>query len=131
VANERGELPLQVLIDDREAETHSSYSYAAGGRALVISTVLPQRGLAFELISTYVGYPGVLTQVTHLAIGPVGYRPVIEHDEEDEGDLSPALRPRACAYDHAHQLIEHLCDVGFHAGLRVDERTFTALERVE
>lgn len=34
MANERGELPLQVLLDEHESETHSSYSYAAGARAL-------------------------------------------------------------------------------------------------
>jgi len=96
----------------------------------VISTVLPQRGLAFELISTYVGYPGVATHVTHLTLG-LGQGPVIEHHEDQDADLDPALRPRACAYEHAQQLLERLSALGHHAGLRVREGTFLALEAVE
>jgi hypothetical protein len=123
-----GELPLCVQIDGRDVETHSTYTAAGGGRVLTITTVLPGHGLAFELISTYVGPPGVATHVTHLALGPVGHPASIEDLEEQ---LDPAVDPRACAYDHAHQLIEKLSALGYRAGVEVDERTFTALERVE
>jgi hypothetical protein len=96
---------------------------------LTIVTVIPERRLAFELSSTYVGCPGVPTHVTHLTLGPVGHPATVEHAERNE--LDPAIDPRACAYDHAHQLIERLSALGYHAGLCVDDRTFIALERVE
>jgi hypothetical protein len=127
----RGELPLQVLIDERRCETHSTYAFAGGGRVLTIATVLPERALAFELISTYIGSLGVQTHVTHLALGPVGQAPSIEHADHDHEHLDPATDPRACAYDHAQQLIERITAFGHHARLHVDELTFTELERVE
>ena len=70
MANMRGELPLRVEVDAGDCETHSSYSYHAGGRVLSIATVLPERGLALELISTYVGHPDTGTTATHLTLGP-------------------------------------------------------------
>jgi hypothetical protein len=127
----RGELPLQVLIDERKCETHSIYTFAAGGSVLTITTVMLERGLGFELISTYVGWPGVHTNATHLALGPVGQPPSIEQAEHDHEQLNPVTDARACAYDHAQQLIEELAALGHRASLRVDELTFTALERVE
>jgi len=124
-----GELPLRVQIDGRNVETHSTNT--AAGRVLTITTVLPGHGLAFELISTYVGHAQVAAHVTHLALGPVGHRASIEHIEDLEEQLDPAVDPRACAYDHAHQLIEKLSALGYRASGEVDKRTFTALERVE
>jgi hypothetical protein len=126
----RGELPLDVVLDGELIETHSTYSAAAGGSVLTIATVLPDRGLAFELISTYVGHAGVPTQVTHLALGPVGHEPSIEHAEALE-QLDPSGDPRGCAYDHAQQLLERLAALGYQPGVQIDEHTFTALERVE
>ena len=131
VANMGGELPLAVRLDGESIEAHSAYAAAGGGRVLTITTVLPGHGLAFELISTYVGHPEVPAHVTHLALGPVGHPASIEHVEDLEQQLDPAADPRACAYDHAHQLIEKLSALGYRAGVEVDERTFTALERVE
>ena len=71
------------------------------------------------------------THVTHLALGPVGHPASIEHAEHLKQQLDPAVDPRACAYDHAHQLIEALSALGYRTGVEVDERTFMALERVE
>ena len=65
VANMRGDLRLEVLVNDRACEAHSTYAWAGGGMVLTISTVLPQRDLAVELISTYVGHPHTRTIVTH------------------------------------------------------------------
>ena len=39
---------------------------------LTLSTVLSERGVAAELISTYVGHTDTPTIVTHLMLGPVG-----------------------------------------------------------
>ncbi len=123
-----GELPFDLRLDGGPVESYSTYSAAAGGRVLTIATVLPDHRLAFELISTYVGHAEVSGHVTHLALGPIGYSPSIEHVEDQ---LDPAADPRACAYDHAHQLIEALSALGPQATVEVDERTFAALERVE
>jgi hypothetical protein len=40
-------------------------------------------------------------------------------------------RPRECADDHAHQLIDALQAVGHAARVQLDEGSFTALERVD
>jgi hypothetical protein len=130
VPNMGGELPLDVRLDGESVEAHSTYTAAGGGRVLTITTVLPGHGLAFELISTYVGHAQVPAHVTHLALGPVGHLASIEHIEDLE-QLDPAADPRACAYDHAHQLIDKLSTLGYSASVEVDERTFSALERVE
>ena len=126
-----GELPLDVRLDGEAVEAHSTYAAAGGGLVLTLATVLPDQGLAFELISTYVGHAQVPAHVTHLALGPVGHPASIEHVEDLEQQLDPAADPRACAYDHAYQLIEKLSTLGYSAGVEVDERTFSALERVE
>jgi hypothetical protein len=126
-----GELPLRVQIDGRDVETHSTYTAAGGGRVLTITTVLPGHGLALELISTYVGHAQVPAHVTHLVLGPVGHPAAIGHIEHLEQQLDPAVDPRGCAYDHAAQLIDKLSALGYRASVEVDDRTFTALERVE
>ena len=57
----RGDLPLQVSVDDQVCEARSGYTWSGGGTVLTISTVLPDQGLAAELISTYVGHPSTGT----------------------------------------------------------------------
>ncbi len=126
-----GELPLDVRLDGEPVEAHGTYADAVGGRVLTIATVLSERGLAFELISTYIGHADVPAHVTYLVLGPVGHPASIEHVEDREQQLDPAADPRACAYDHAHRLIEKLSELGYRASVEVDERSFTALERVE
>ncbi len=124
-----GDLPLQVSIDDRPCEARSTYSWAGGGTVLTISTVLPQRGLAVELISTYVGHASTRTIVTHLSLGPVDHHGDIHTAEREH--LNPAESARECAYDHAHQLIEMLRAAGCQASVVLDEMSFAELERVE
>jgi hypothetical protein len=69
----RGDLRLEVLVNDQACEAHSTYTWAGGGTVLTISTVLPQRDLAIELISTYVGHPHTRTIVTHLMLQTFTY----------------------------------------------------------
>lgn len=90
VANMRGDLPLTVTVDDRPSEAHGSYSWSGGGMVLTLSSVLPDRGLAVELISTYVGHPNTHTIATHLMLGPVDH-PAEIHTTEHE-HLNPAER---------------------------------------
>lgn len=127
----RGDLPLQVSIDDRPCESHCTYSWAGGGMVLTISTVLPRRGLAVELISTYVGHPHTPTIVTHLMLGPVGGPAHIHTAEHEHQHLDPVEGARECAYDHAHQLIEALGAAGYKVSVQLDEHTFAELEQVE
>lgn len=129
MANMQGDLPVQVSVDGRLCEAHSTYAWSGGGTVLTISTVLPDRGLAAELISTYVGHRGTRTVATHLMLGPVGQASDIT--TVDHEHLSPPESSRECAYDHAHQLIDQLRAVGHEASVELDELSFAELERVE
>jgi hypothetical protein len=127
----RGDIPLTVTLDCRPCEAHSRYGWSGGGRVLTLSTVLPERGLATELISTYVGHADTPTIVTHLVLGPVGQPATIATAEHAHEDLDPVEGARECAYDHANRLIEVLGANESHVSLELDERSFTQLERVE
>jgi hypothetical protein len=131
VANMGGVLPMRVQIDGHDVEAYSTYTAAAGGWVLTIVTVLPDRALAFELISTYVGFAELSTHVTRLALGPVGHDATVEHLAQQDGRLNPAEDARSCAYEHAHQLVEKLVEFGHGGTVLVDEHTFADLERVE
>ena len=131
MANLRGEIPFEVLIDDRGCEAHSNFGWQGGGMVLTVSTVLPEPGLALELISTYVGHPQTPTVATHLLLGPVGQRAQVHVSEHPHEQLDPVENPRACAYDHAEQLIESLHVLGRAASVRLDESSFAELERIE
>ena len=98
---------------------------------LTLSTVLPERGLAAELISTYVGHPHTPTIATHLMLGPVGHAATIRTEEHAHEHLDPVESARECAYDHAHQLIELLSATGRQVSVQLDEQSFTELERIE
>ena len=131
VANSRGDIPLTISIDGRRCESQTTYSWTAGGRVLTLSTVLPQRGLAAELISTYVGHVDTPTIATHLMLGPLGQPPTIHIAEHAHERLDPVESVRECAYDHAQQLIELLTAAGHQVGLQLNEHSLTQLERVE
>lgn len=127
----RGDLPLEVSVGDWPCEAQSTYTWAAGGMVLTIATVLPERGLAVELISTYVGHPQTATIATHLTLGPVGRASEICTVEHEHDHLNPVQRARECAYDHVHQLIETLGAAGHEVSVELDEQAFAELERVE
>ncbi len=131
MANLDGEIPLEVLIDGRPCEAESRYRWAAGGRVLTFFTVLPERGVAVELISTYVGHEQTPTVVTHLLLGPAGAPATIRSEARPHEQLDPVEDPRVCAYDHAHELVECLRAAGFEVGVQIDERSFDQLERQE
>jgi hypothetical protein len=127
----RGDIPVTVTIDDRPCEAHSTYSWSGGGCVLTLSTVLPERGLAAELISTYVGHPDTPTVATHLMLGPVGQPASIATAQHEHEDLGPVESARECAYDHANRLIEALGANGHRVSVELDEQSFSQLERVE
>jgi hypothetical protein len=130
VANLAGELPLEVIVDGRARPSHSRYAWTAGGLVLSIATVLPEPGLAFELISTYTGHPDTDTIATHLSLGQ-GRGGEIGSCRHPHEQMNPVELARACAYDHASRLIEELSDGAHLARVELDERTFSEIERVE
>ena len=130
MANLAGELPLQVLVDGRTRPSHSHYAWSAGGLVLTIATVLPEPGLAFELISTYTGHHDTDTIATHLTLGQ-GRDGEIDSCRHPHEQLNPVELARACAYDHASRLIEALGDSQHPARVELGEHTFRELERVE
>jgi hypothetical protein len=127
----RGDLRLEVSVGGRRCKAHSTYSWAGGGMVLTISTVLPQRDLAVELISTYVGHPHTPTIVTHLMLGPPGRMAQIRSVQRGHEDFDPIEGARECAYDHAHELMDGVGGLGHEISVRLDERAFAELERVE
>ena len=130
VANNAGELPLRVIVDGRTRSSCSSYAWTAGGLVLTITTVLPEPGLAFELISTYTGHRDTDTIATHLTLGQ-GRDGEIDSSRHPHEQLNPVELARACAYDHASRLIEALGDGRHPAKVELGEQTFRELERVE
>jgi hypothetical protein len=130
MANLTGELPLTVLVDGRARASRCRYAWSAGGLVLTIATVLPECGLAFELISTYTGHPDTETVATHLTLSQ-GRDAAIDSRRHRHEQLNPVELARACAYDHAGRLIEALGDGRHLVRVDLDEQTFSELERVE
>ena len=97
---------------------------------LTIATVLPESGLAFELISTYTGHPDTDTIATHLILGQ-GRDGEIDSCRHPHEQLNPVELAHACAYDHASRLIEALGDSRCPARVELSEHTFRELERIE
>lgn len=130
MSNVAGELAIRVFIDGRQTPTHSQYTWSGGGVVLTITTVLPNAGLAFELISTYIGHQDTDTIAAHLTLGE-GREAKIETSRHSYDELNPIELARACAYDHVSLLINALADRSLAAQADLDERTFYELERVE
>jgi hypothetical protein len=130
VANLAGDLPIRVTFDGRRTATESRYAWSGGGLVLTIATVLPEAGLALELISTYVGHQDTDTIATQLTVGQ-GQEGRIETSHHRRDELNPTELARACAYDHVSRLLSALADRSLIAQADLDERTFHELERVE
>ena len=118
------------MVDGRTRPSHSHYAWSASGLVLTIATVLPESGLAFELISTYTGHPDTDTIATHLILGQ-GRDGEIDSCRHPHEQLNPVELARACAYDHASRLIEALGDSRCPARVELSEHTFRELERIE
>jgi hypothetical protein len=113
----RGRLPITFTQDNEPVEslTHLARS---GPYVLVLQTVMPQRGLAIELHSTFVGHNAVRTHATHLLLGPVGHSPRVITRDDASGIIDPANRPDSCVYAHCHELIDLLAERGL--GVTID-----------
>ena len=107
----RDRVPITFTLDGEPVEsvTHLARS---GPYVLVLQTVMPQRGLAVELHSTFVGHHAVRTHATHLLLGPVGRPPCIVTRDDASGIVDPVTRPDSCVYAHCHELIDLLGERG-------------------
>lgn len=124
-----GKIPLRLEIDGREVESETVYAQA-GAYALTIMTTLPRIELPVELHSTYVGHPGSPTHATHLRLGPEARAPRVETAEHADHEICLVFTPRNAVYDHAHELIDFIGELGYRAGVHIDDRAFRALEVV-
>ena len=124
-----GEIPLSLELDGRRAGSETVYAQA-GANALTIVTTLRGAELPVELHSTYVGHPGTPTRATHLRLGPGGHSPYVASTEHNEEDICLVFTPRNAVYDHAHELVQLLSDLGYRPSVRIDDAAFRALEAV-
>ncbi|MGE0363756.1 MAG: hypothetical protein AB7R67_23805 [Vicinamibacterales bacterium] len=122
---DRAHLPIDV--DARRADSDTTI-VRNGAYVLTISTVLPERGLAVELHSTYVGHPASETLSTHLLLGADLPAPQTIGDVHDVGELDVLGQPRDCLYDHALRLQELLCSLGHEAALHIGPRAIAAVD---
>lgn len=122
---DRTHLPIDV--DGRRAESETTI-VRNGAYVLAISTVLPGRGLAVELHSTYVGHPASETLSTHLLLGADLPCPQTIGDVHDVGQLDVLGRPRDCLYDHALRLQELLRSVGRQAAIHIGARAIAVVD---
>lgn len=121
--------PTQLPIDLDGRRAHSStYIARNGAYVLSISTLLPDRGLAVELHSTYVGHPVSETMSTHLFVAADLPAPQTIGDVHDVGELDVVDAPRACLYDHALRLQELLRSLGHEARIHIGADAIAATE---
>ena len=108
----------------------------AGAYVLTIATTIPAAGVTVELHSTYTGHPwdgdhpALDTHSTHLELGPTGCPPQITTATHSPHNIDPLYRPRECAYDHAHRLLELLDELGFNASVDISDDAFRQLEAI-
>jgi hypothetical protein len=128
--SERPTVPLEVKLDGRKVASETVCMWA-GPYVLVVATTLPEKELAIELHSAFVGHKGVPTLATHLNLGPVGHAAFAVTGQHEHANLDPQLRARECVYEHAGVLLETLKGLGYDAGIDLADDAFGELERVE
>lgn len=125
---ERREIGLHVELDGERVASETTGVWA-GPYVFVVSTVLPDRGLAFQLVSAFVGCRGVPTRVNHLTLGPVDRDPTLSVSDHAHASIDPMTGGRECAYEHVHVLAERLRDLGHEVSIQVPDDAFLELER--
>jgi len=114
---DRAELAITFTLDGEPVES-ITHLHRAGPYVLVLQTVMPGRGLAVELHSTFVGHDSVPTKATHLLLGPVGQPAEVVAHEDGLGIEDPVNRPASCVYAHCYELTAMLAERGL--DLKVD-----------
>lgn len=127
--SQRRRIDVELMVDCTPTFSETTCTWA-GAHVVTIHTVVPQADLAIELHSTFVGHPGVPTQVVHLRLGPPGREPAIVAAEIGDSHVEPTYAARACAYEHAQRLIEVFAEFGHEAAVIVpNDAAFGLLER--
>jgi len=121
-------IPLQINIAGEPVASETTAMWA-GPYLLAVATVLPDRGIALDVHSSFLGHAGVPTLASHIVLGPVGATPYAVTAEHDHESLDPSLRPRECFYEHAGVVVEALKALSENVGIDVPDDAFTALER--
>lgn len=109
-------LPITFTLDGQAVESVTDLVRPCP-YVLVLQTVMPQRGLAVELHSTFMGHSSVRTQATHLLLGPIGHPPRVLTRDDSSDIVDPVCRPDSCVYAHCHELVDLLADHGLHAAV--------------
>ena len=125
-----GKIPLRIKLDGRPVRSETVYAQA-GAYALTVITTLPGADLPVELHSTYVGHPGAPTRTTHLHLSRETHPPRLETAEHAEQDICVVFTPRNAVYDHAHELLLYLQELGRVAAVHVPDDAFATLEAVQ
>jgi hypothetical protein len=120
-------IPLAVKLDGNQVASET-VCVSAGAHALTIVTALPDRGLAIELSSSFVGDEDVDTHATHLTLGPPGRESRISVREYENAHVDPVYGPRDCAYEHVAILLEELTELGYEVSIEVPDDAFEELE---
>jgi hypothetical protein len=108
---EHRQLAITFTLEGEPVES-VTHLLRAGPYVLVLQTVMPQRGLAVELHSTFVGHGSVRTQATHLLLGPVVQPAHIVTREDALSIEDPVDRPASCVYAHCYELTALLAERG-------------------
>jgi len=120
-------IPLVVKLDGAQIASET-VCVSAGAHVLTIVTALPDRGLAIELCSSFVGDEDVATHATHLVLGPPGRDSRISVREYENAHVDPVCGPRDCAYEHVAILLEELTELGYEVSIKVPDDAFEELE---
>lgn len=87
---ERRQLPITFTLEGEPVES-VTHLLRSGPYVLFIHTTMPQRGLAVELHSTFVGHSAVRTHAAHLLLGPVGQPAHIVTRDDASSIIDPSL----------------------------------------
>jgi hypothetical protein len=124
--SERHNVTLHVKIAGKPVSSETTCMWA-GPYILAIATVLPDRGLALGVHSSFLGHSGVPTLASHIVLGPIGHAPYAVSAEHDHAEIDPSLRPRDCIYEHAGIVVEALKAISEDVGIDVPDDAFVAL----
>lgn len=126
----RRTVALTVRLDGRETDSETLCAYN-GAHVLTVVTALPDRGLAIEQASAFVGHRNIATRATHLILGPPGRDPIVRSEIHELNRVDPVTAARGCVYEHVQVLLEHLRELGYDATIDVPDNAFSELESVE
>ena len=120
---QREPIPIEIALDGAP-ERFETCLAGAGAYALVLSSVLPKRGV--ELHSSYLGHHGAPTRTSHLLLAPgASNSEAVEHDES----LIPVtFARRRCLYDHLQRLQDFLTELGHTVQIPLADEALLAVE---